>query len=155
MRTMPLSRAPLLAVLAFSMGCATIVNRSTQPVTVVSDPPAAEVIVGGEAVGSTPTDVRLRRSDRDTALRLQKDGFAPRVVRPRRSLSRWLIGNLVVPAVLSYALSPAAQVSPLIYGYTFAGTAGIAFATDLLFTGAGFEYPDTVRTTLAPTDTER
>ena len=101
-------------------------------------------------VGRTPTDVRLIRSDSDAALRLQKDGFAPRVVRPRRSLSRWLIGNLVLPAVLSYALSPAAQVSGLIYGYTFAGTAGLAFATDLFVTGAGFTFPDTVRTTLAP-----
>ena len=150
MTTTSLSCGLLVAVLAFPAGCATIVNRSTQPVTIVSDPPAAEVIVGAEGVGRTPTDVRLIRSDSDAALRLQKDGFAPRVVRPRRSLSRWLIGNLVLPAVLSYALSPAAQVSGLIYGYTFAGTAGLAFATDMFVTGAGFTFPDTVRTTLAP-----
>ena len=149
MTTTSLSCGLLVAVLAFPAGCATIVNRSTQPVTIVSEPPAAAVIVGAEEVGTTPTDVRLIRRDSDAALRLQKDGFAPRVVRPRRSLSRWLIGNLVLPAVLSY-LSPAAQVSDQIYGYIFAGTAGLAFATDLFVTGAGFTFPDTVRTTLAP-----
>ena len=151
MRTLSSSYGLLVAALVFSTGCATIVNRSTQPVTIVSDPPAAEVIVGAQAVGSTPTDVRLRRGDNDAALRLEKDGFVPRVVRPRRSLSRWLIGNLVLPAVLS-RLSPAAQVSGQIYRYTFAGAAGLAFATDLLLSGAGFEYPDTVRTALTPAD---
>lgn len=152
MRTLSSNYGLLFAALVFSTGCATIVNRSTQPVTIVSDPPAAEVIVGAQAAGSTPTDVRLRRGDNDAAIRLEKDGFVPRVVRPRRSLSRWLIGNLVLPAVLSYVLSPAAQTSDLVYGYTFAGTAGLAFATDLFVTGAGFEYPDTVRTTLTPTN---
>lgn len=149
MTTTSLSCGLQVAVLAFPAGCATIVNRSTQPVTIVSDPPAAAVIVGAEEVGTTPTDVRLIRRDSDAALRLQKDGFAPRVVRPRRTLSRWLIGNLVLPAVLSY-LSPSAQVSDQIYGYIFAGAAGLAFATDLFVTGAGFTFPDTVRTTLAP-----
>ena len=151
MRTLSSNYGLLVAALVCSTGCATIVNRSTQPVTIVSDPPAAEVIVGAQTVGSTPTDVLLRRGDKAAALRLRKDGFAPRVVRPRRSLSRWLIANVVVPAVLS-RLSPAAQVSGQIYGYTFAGTAGLAFATDLLVTGAGFKYPDTVRTALTPTN---
>ena len=138
------SRLPLVAVLAFSMGCATIVNHSTQPVTIVSDPPAAEVIVGAEAVGSTPTDVRLRRNDDDAALRLQKDGFAPRVVRPRRTFSRWLIANLAVPALLSTTLVEAER------GEAFFGMAAIAFLTDLFITGDGFAFPDTVRATLAP-----
>ena len=101
------NRGLLVAVLAISTGCATFVNPSTQPVTIVSDPPAAEVIVDSEGMGSTPTDVLLRRSDSEAAVRLQKDGFAPRVVRPRRSLSRWWIANLVVPALLSATLVPA------------------------------------------------
>ena len=79
MRTLSSNHGLLVAVLVFSTGCATIVNRSTQPVTIVSDPPAAEVIVGAQTVGSTPTDVRLRRGDNAAALRLRKDGFAPRV----------------------------------------------------------------------------
>ena len=99
MNPMSSNRGLLVAVLAISTGCATFVNPSTQPVTIVSDPPAAEVIVDSEGMGSTPTDVLLRRSDSQAAVRLQKEGFAPRVVRPRRSLSRWWIANLVVPAL--------------------------------------------------------
>jgi len=143
------NRGLLVAVLAISTGCATFVNPSTQPVTIVSDPPAAEVIVDSEGMGSTPTDVLLRRSDSEAAVRLQKDGFAPRVVRPRRSLSRWWIANLVVPALLSATLVPAGpgaafpgkagaflrssgSVPPSRPIAAFAGMAGIAFLTDLL-----------------------
>ena len=164
------NRGLLVAVLAISTGCATFVNPSTQPVTIVSDPPAAEVIVDSEGMGSTPTDVLLRRSDSEAAVRLQKDGFAPRVVRPRRSLSRWWIANLVVPALLSATLVPAGpgaafpgkagaflrssgSVPPSRPIAAFAGMAGIAFLTDLLITGDGFACPDALHTELAPAAT--
>ncbi len=170
MNPMSSNRGLLVAVLAISTGCATFVNPSTQPVTIVSDPLAAEVIVDSEGMGSTPTDVLLRRSDSEAAVRLQKDGFAPQVVRPRRSLSRWWIANLVVPALLSSTLVPAGPGAafpgragaflrsagsnqpswPLA---AFAGMAGIAFLTDLLITGDGFAFPDTVHTELAPAAT--
>ena len=170
MRTMSSSRGPLAAALMISTGCATIVNPSTQPVTIVSDPPAAEVIVDSEGMGSTPTDVLLGRSDSEAAVRLQKDGFAPRVVRPRRSLSRWWIANLVVPALLSATLVPArpgaafrgragallrssASNQPSRPLAAFAGMAGIAFLTDLIITGDGFAFPDAVHTELAPAAT--
>ena len=128
--------------LAASTGCATLMNPSTQPVTIVSDPPAAEVLVGAEEAGRTPTDVRLDRGDGEAALRLQKDGFAPQVVRPRRSLSPWLIGNIAVPALLTAVGGGDKE--------TLLGLAGWGFVIDLLLTGDGFEYPDTVRTRLAP-----
>ncbi len=130
------------AALAASTGCATLMNPSTQPVTIVSDPPAAEVLVGAEDAGRTPTDVRLDRGDGEAALRLRKDGFAPRVVRPRRSPSPWLIGNIAVPALLT-AIGGGNKE-------TFLGLAGWGFVIDLFLTGDGFEYPDTVRTRLTP-----
>ena len=135
------SRCLAAAALAASTGCATLMNPSTQPVTIVSDPPAAEVVVGAEAVGRTPTDVRLDREG-DAAFRLQKDGFAPQVVRPRRSLSPWLIGNVVVPALLTATLGGERD--------TFVALAGLGFVIDLFVSGDGFEYPDTVRTKLVP-----
>ena len=48
------------AALTVSTGCATLMNPSTQPVTIVSDPAAAEVLMGAEAAGRTPTDVAAR-----------------------------------------------------------------------------------------------
>lgn len=170
MRAMSSSRGPLAAALMISTGCATIVNPSTQPVTIVSDPPAAAVIVDSEGMGSTPTDVLLSRGDSEAAVRLQKDGFAPQVVRPRRSLSRWWIANLVVPALLSATLVPAgpgaafpaearrflrssASVPPSRPLAAFVGMAGIAFLTDLLITGDGFSFPDALHTELAPAAT--
>ena len=168
MKTMSLNRGLLATMLACSAGCATIVNPSTQPVTIVSDPPAAEVIVDSEGIGSTPTDVLLSRGDSEAAVRLQKDGFAPQVVRPRRSLSRWWIANLVVPALLSASLVPAgpgaafpweagkagafltSSARPSWPIAAFAGMAGIAFLTDLFITGDGFTFSDRVHTDLAP-----
>ena len=131
------------AALTVSTGCATLINPSTQPVTIVSDPPAAEVLVGAEEAGRTPTDVRLDRGDGEAALRLQKDGFAPQVVRPRRSFSPWLIGNIAVPALLSAAAGGGEwdSVVPL---------AVLGLVVDLFVSGDGFEYPDTVRTRLTP-----
>ena len=137
-----LGRCLAASALAVSTGCATLMNPSTQPVTVVSDPPAAEVLHGAEAVGRTPTDVRLDRGDGEAALRLQKDGFAPQVVRPRRSLSPWLIGNIAVPALLTVIGGGEKE--------TFLGLAGWGFVIDLFVSGDGFEYPDTVRTRLTP-----
>ncbi|MCY4510839.1 MAG: hypothetical protein OXG35_28330 [Acidobacteria bacterium] len=86
--------------------------------------------------------MRLDRGDGEAALRLQKDGFAPRVVRPRRSLSPWLIGNIAVPALLTAVGGGGKE--------TFLGLAGWGFVIDLFVSGDGFEYPDTVRTRLAP-----
>ena len=137
-----LGRCLVAAALTASTGCATLMNPSTQPVTIVSDPPAAEVLVGVEEAGRTPTDVRLDRGDGEAALRLRKDGFAPRVVRPRRSLSPWLIGNIAVPALLTAVGGGGKE--------TFLGLAGWGFVIDLFVSGDGFEYPDTVRTQLAP-----
>ena len=133
----------VVAALTASTGCATLMNPSTQPVTIVSDPPAAEVLVGAEEAGRTPTDVRLDRGDGEAALRLQKDGFAPQVVRPRRSLSPWLLGNIAVPALLTAVGGWGGKE-------TFLGLAGWGFVIDLFVSGDGFEYPDTVRTRLAP-----
>ncbi len=130
------------AALAVCTGCATLMNPSTQPVTIVSDPPAAEVLMGAEDAGRTPTDVRLDRGDGEAALRLQKDGYAPQVVRPRRSLSPWLIGNIAVPALLTAVGGGDKE--------TFLGLAGWGFVIDLFVSGDGFEYPDTVRTRLTP-----
>ena len=136
------SRCLAAAVMTVSTGCATLMNPSTQPVTIVSDPPAAEVLLGAEQAGRTPTDVRLDRGDGDAALRLQKDGFAPQVVRPRRSLSPWLIGNIAVPALLTVIGGGEKE--------TFLGLAGWGFVIDLFVSGDGFAYPDTVRTRLVP-----
>ncbi len=98
--------------------------------------------MGAEAAGRTPTDVRLDRGDGEAALRLQKDGFAPQVVRPRRSLTPWLIGNIAVPALLTAVGGGGKE--------TFLGLSGWGLVIDLFVSGDGFEFPDTVRTRLAP-----
>ena len=139
----------LVAVLAASTGCATVVNGRMQPVTIVSDPPAAEVLVGAESAGQTPTDVRLRRGDGNAALRLQKDGFVPRVVRPRRSLSHWLLGNVALGAVLGY-LSTRDGNFKANFATNLAGTVGLTMAVDLFVTRAGFAFEDTLTTSLTP-----
>jgi len=47
--------------LTLGLGCAAMMNGSTQPVTFRSSPSGASVTVNGSFVGSTPSPVKLKR----------------------------------------------------------------------------------------------
>ena len=129
-----------------STGCAGIMNGRTQRVGVSSNPPGAQVFLGGEPAGVTPVMVDLPRRERDLVLRLEKDGFVTREVPVERSFSRWLWGDAVWSAVIGSAAGLEGGYPDLaLAGALMLGiTAGVDLAT-----GAARTFPNVVRTTLA------
>ncbi len=74
MRTKPL----LLVALAVALtGCASILNDTSPPVTITSDPPGADVTVDGHYVGRTPlmTELSTKTSHQ---IKIEKDGYRGR-----------------------------------------------------------------------------
>ena len=49
------------AAILSTAGCATLFNGFSQRIEVTSEPPGAEVFVGGELAGTTPTEVVVSR----------------------------------------------------------------------------------------------
>lgn len=84
----------LLALVALSSGCATIVNGKTQEISIASVPPGATVMIDGTQTVLTPTKVALRRN-KDYVLTFMKDGYQTQVVPVTGVLSGWLLGNIV------------------------------------------------------------
>jgi len=106
--------APLLLTLP---GCATLVQGSSQEVSIVSNPAAAAISVDGKPMGTTPAVVRLTRQE-SHLLRLDLDGYQPFEMPLERKTSGWVWGNVVFGGVIGvvvdastgamYKLSPGA-----------------------------------------------
>lgn len=86
----------LVAAVAPSAGCATMIHGPTQRVAVASDPPGARVFLGREPLGVTPTVVTLDRRDPDPGLRLEKDCYRTAVLRVPRRTSERVATNLLL-----------------------------------------------------------
>lgn len=92
---------PALALLL--TGCASIVNGSTQPVSFISTPAAARVIVDGNPIGSTPVVHALSRKKLH-AVRFELDGYQPYEMALSRSVSGWVWGNIVFGGLIGLAV---------------------------------------------------
>ncbi len=80
--------AVIATVALLSGGCATIADGTRQNVTVISEPPGADVFLNGQRVGTAPLVVCLNRRDEHIFLRFAKAGF----VSPFRDSIRWRSG---------------------------------------------------------------
>ena len=97
-KSSPIGRLAV-AVLALSLSaCATAIHGTRQKIEVHTDPPGALAMAEGQSV-TTPGVLNLQRKLKDAAIRIEKDGYRPEVVRLDRSLSGALWWNLVlIPA---------------------------------------------------------
>jgi hypothetical protein len=94
-------RAPRLA--AATSGCATIVSRSSQTITVTSVPDLAAVTISNSAgtpvhSGNTPMTVTLKKGRgyfkaEHYTLRFTKEGFQPREVIVSGEVTGWYFGT--------------------------------------------------------------
>lgn len=64
----------VLTLAAFSTGCATIFKGKGEAVTFNSNPSGATVVVNGQPIGKTPTQVKLD-SDKTQNIEIKKAGF--------------------------------------------------------------------------------
>ena len=84
-------------------GCATIMQGTTQELSVSSSPTGAQVTVNGQAKGTTPAVLDLKRKD-NHVVRVTMDGYQPFEVALSRSTSGWVWGNLVFGGIPGLAV---------------------------------------------------
>jgi hypothetical protein len=108
----------LALLAAVTSGCATIVAKSSQAITVTSTPPGAAVTVTNRAgtvvhSGNTPLTVTLKKGagyfkPENYTLRFTKDGFESSELQLKGTISGWYFGNLVFGGLIGMvAVDPA------------------------------------------------
>ncbi len=90
-------------VSTLSTGCSTLLNGTTQRLTVSTTPQGATVLVDGQMVGNTPCAVVLRRA-RDYTLVLRKDGYDELSYPLSRVPSRATLGNIWLVGLFGLAV---------------------------------------------------
>lgn len=118
----------LIFPLAMLSACATLVNGSSQNVTVSTNPPGASCTldrVGARvgAIPATPGSVRLDKSKNDLAVTCSKDGYQTATVAHPPSFSGATFGNIIAGGVIGVVVDAAS--------------------------GANYTYPDDIRIDLA------
>lgn len=142
----------LTAIFLTSGACASLRHPLPQTVWVHSRPSGADVFVDDRHVGVTPVQISPSRHGRRTVLRLEKDGFESEQLPIRRTLSRLLWGNLVLPALVSAAAAQEARGAEI--AEVFATSSVLTFGIDFS-TGAAFRFPSSVRATLSQSPAAR
>lgn len=74
--------------------CATIMQGSSQEVSIGSTPTGAQVVVDGVPAGQTPIVANLKRKDKHV-IRIEMEGFEPFEIALSRATSGWVWGNIV------------------------------------------------------------
>jgi len=110
-------------------GCATIIDGSTQNLTVSTEPAGATCTLDREGmrvaiVSPTPGTIRIDKSKRDIAVSCRKPGFQTAQVGHVSGFRGTTFGNLILGG-------------------------GVGFIVDAS-TGASFEYPPEVKVAMAP-----
>ena len=135
--------AALMMVTVLASGCATIMNGRHQRVTVVSEPPGAEVVLDDEAAGVTPVTVDVSRFNPGT-LQISKQGFVCEYRKIERMLSRWILGSVALVVLPATAQGDSTDPVIGVLG-SLASTVGI----DVL-TGGAFKLENVIRIELEP-----
>lgn len=99
-----------LTAVVMSSGCASIVSKSSYPVTITSTPPGATFVVKNETgqemhKAQTPATVTLEAGDgyfsrARYSVEFQKDGYQNTVAPLQPTLDPWYIGNLLIGGLL-------------------------------------------------------
>ena len=94
----------LMAAIAFTTGCASVMSGSTQNISVKSNPDGAKATfynVKNESVSSqaTPCIVSLKRNG-NYKLKIEKDDYAPLEVDLKRGVNGWYFGNVLFGGII-------------------------------------------------------
>lgn len=147
---------PILSctLLLFGVGCATILHGPNQSVEVVTAPEGARASALGRTV-TTPGVLRLPRKAEHVEIRIDKEGFEPRIVRLERTTSGAVWWNFVeVPVgVVSGGAAGAAMTSGegWFSGLTGAVYGGAAAGAGLTGIGFAIDYANGAAYRLTPT----
>jgi uncharacterized protein YceK len=119
---------PLLAAVSLS-GCATIMEGTTQSVTVATTPPGAHCTIDREGgrigeIATTPGSLQLNKSGKDLSITCVKAGYQTATIAQSPDFSGTTFGNIIIGG----------------------GIGAIADAAS----GANYKYPTQVNVALAP-----
>lgn len=96
----------LLFLLCFAGGCATIINGSTQQVSVSSDPPGAQVMADGNPIGVTPLVIDLQRKS-NHIVTVSMDGYHTEQVSVVKVMSGAVAGNILAGGFIGWGIDAA------------------------------------------------
>ncbi|HWV57515.1 MAG TPA: PEGA domain-containing protein [Longimicrobiales bacterium] len=156
LRTLVLTVAALITI----GGCATIMQGTTQAVGVSSQPAGARIRVNGTEFGVTPAVLQLKRKDNHVVV-IELDGYQPYTATFTRSLSGWVLGNLVFGGLIGLVVDAASgalyKLSPEQVAATLDRNVVMEQTEDMVYIGVVLQ-PDPSWTrigTLAPVTTDR
>lgn len=89
---------PIFALLIFS-SCSTVINGTTQKITVTSNVQGAEVTMNGTVIGRTPITTRVKREN-TVHLIVRKDGYKDYQQQLVTKLDPWFWGNILIGGLL-------------------------------------------------------
>ncbi len=88
-----------ILILHFSVGCGSIVHGTTQDVQINSSPDEAEIWIDGARMGTTPTNITLKRKG-EYLVTIKKDGYKEATVKIAHETSSWIIGNIIFGGII-------------------------------------------------------
>jgi hypothetical protein len=91
------------AILAATLGCATIISGTDQEVKFHSQPDNATVTIDKVTVGRTPLVHKLSRKDKHT-VRFELEGYAPADMTFSRGVNGWVFGNIIFGGLIGVAI---------------------------------------------------
>ncbi|HWA16429.1 MAG TPA: PEGA domain-containing protein [Gemmatimonadales bacterium] len=83
--------------------CATLIQGTSQEVSIASTPTGARLIIDGAEAGRTPVAASLKRKDKHT-IRIEMDGYQPFEMALGRGTSGWVWGNIVFGGIPGLAI---------------------------------------------------
>ena len=92
-----------VALLAVLSSCSSIVNGSTDNVSVTSDPEGAKCTIAGQTF-RTPASIPVKHSSDATLVSCSKEGYETGAAPLQSSTSAWVIGDLFMPWLLSFGV---------------------------------------------------
>ncbi len=105
-RTRQYKLLALFLVFFLTTGCATIIKGTTQGVPISSDPSGADILVDGMLVGTTPTDVELKRK-RDHLIVIEKKNYSPKNIAVVKNVGGAVWGNIIAGGLIGWGVDAA------------------------------------------------
>lgn len=105
-RTRQYKLLALFLVFILTTGCATIIKGTTQGVPISSDPSGADIFVDGMLVGTTPTDVELKRK-RDHLIVIEKKNYSPKSIAVVKNVGGAVWGNIIAGGLIGWGVDAA------------------------------------------------
>lgn len=96
-----------LLLLPLTMGCASMMQGSTESAGISSNPDGATVFVNGEIKGETPVILDLKRKS-DYRIELKKEGYQDASASITHNVSGWVWGNVLFGGLIGLAVDACA-----------------------------------------------